>query len=56
MLEPLFPYARMLDTLTGVVVDSDNQTALPFVNIGIRHKNIGASLSNCRNINTTNEK
>ncbi len=30
-------------TLTGTVVDSDNQTVLPFVNIGIRHKNIGAS-------------
>lgn len=30
-------------TLTGVVVDSDNQTVLPFVNIGIRQKNIGTS-------------
>jgi len=30
-------------TLTGVVVDSDNQTALPFVNIGIKQKNIGTS-------------
>lgn len=30
-------------TLTGVVVDSDNQTVLPFVNIGIKQKNIGTS-------------
>ncbi|MES2764178.1 MAG: alpha/beta hydrolase-fold protein [Bacteroidota bacterium] len=27
--------------LTGVIVDKDKQTALPYVNIGIRHKNIG---------------
>ena len=30
-------------TLTGVVVDSDNQAVLPFVNIGIKQKNIGTS-------------
>lgn len=30
-------------TLTGVIVDSDNLTALPFVNIGIKQKNIGTS-------------
>lgn len=30
-------------TLTGVVVDSDNQAVLPFVNIGIKKKNIGTS-------------
>lgn len=30
-------------TLTGIVIDSDNQSFLPFVNIGIRHKNIGTS-------------
>ncbi len=30
-------------TLSGVVVDSDSQTALPFVNIGIKQKNIGTN-------------
>jgi len=30
-------------TLTGVVVDSDNQTVLPYVNIGIKQKNMGTS-------------
>jgi predicted alpha/beta superfamily hydrolase len=30
-------------TLTGVVIDSANQTVLPFVNIGIKQKNIGTS-------------
>jgi len=30
-------------TLRGVVADSENQTALAFVNIGIKHKNIGTS-------------
>jgi len=30
-------------TLTGVVVDSDHQTVLAFVNIGIKKKNIGTS-------------
>ncbi len=30
-------------TLTGVVIDSANHTVLPFVNIGIRQKNIGTS-------------
>jgi predicted alpha/beta superfamily hydrolase len=30
-------------TLTGVIVDSDNQKVMPFVNIGIRHKNTGTS-------------
>jgi len=30
-------------TLSGIVNDSGRQKALPFVNIGIRHKNIGTS-------------
>lgn len=30
-------------TLTGIVVDADNREALPFVNIGIKNKNIGTS-------------
>ena len=30
-------------TLTGIVVDSENQKVLPFVNIGIKKKNIGTS-------------
>ncbi|MBX7108697.1 MAG: carboxypeptidase-like regulatory domain-containing protein [Chitinophagales bacterium] len=30
-------------TLTGVVIDSTNQIVLPFVNIGIKEKNIGTS-------------
>jgi len=29
--------------LTGVVIDSDNKFVLPFVNIGIKHKNIGTT-------------
>lgn len=30
-------------TLTGVILDSDSQTVLPFVNIGIKRKNIGTT-------------
>lgn len=37
-------YSSMAQTtLTGVVVDSDHQTVLAFVNIGIKKKNIGTS-------------
>lgn len=37
-------YSSIAQTnLSGIVVDSDNQTVLPFVNIGIKKKNIGAS-------------
>lgn len=32
-------------TLTGVVLDVENQAVLPFVNIGIKHKNIGTTSS-----------
>jgi predicted alpha/beta superfamily hydrolase len=30
-------------TCTGIVVDEDSRASLPFVNIGIRHKNIGTA-------------